>query len=50
MAGDLVVVSGHRETAVPKLISTVSQRFRLEPDVDDLRQTVQPGPFSEKQV
>ena len=27
----------------------MSQRFRIRADVDDLWQTVQPGPFSEKQ-
>ena len=27
----------------------MSQRFRIRADVDDLLQTVQPGPFSEKQ-
>ena len=28
----------------------MSQRFRIRADVDDLWQTVQPGPFSEKQA
>ena len=28
----------------------VGQRFRIRADVDDLWQTVQPGPFSEKQA
>ena len=45
-----MVASGHRETAVLKLIVVISQRFRTRADVDDLWQTVQPGPFSEKQT
>ena len=48
MAGDLVVVSGHRETILPKLIANCFAKIQNWADVDDLWQTVQPGPFSEK--
>ena len=34
----------------PKLIVIHSQRFRIGAGVDDLWQTVQPGPISEKQA
>ena len=36
-----MVASGHR---------FISRRFRVGADVDDLWQTVQPGPFSESQA
>ena len=49
-----MVASEHRETTALKLIviyvDFMFQRFRIRADVDDLWQTVQPGPFSEKQV
>ena len=45
-----MVGSRHRETAIFKLIVIISQRFRIRADVDELWQTVQPGPFSEKQT
>ena len=51
MVGDLhVVASRHRETAALKLIMVYNERFRTRADVDDLWQSVQPGPFSEKQT
>ena len=44
-----MVASGHRETTALKLIVIYVQRFRIRADFDELWQTVQPGPFSEKQ-
>ena len=45
-----MVVSEHREATALKLIVTWSQRFRIGADVDDLWQTVHPGPLSEKKT
>ena len=44
-----MVASGHRETTALKLIVTYVAEIQNRADVDDLWQTVQPGPFSEKQ-
>ena len=49
MDGDLLVVgAGPRDT--PIMLKAISQRIRIGADVDDLWQTVQPGPFSENQA
>ena len=48
-----MVGTGHRETAASKLILIYvadAYRFRIRADLDDRWQTVQPGPFSEKQA
>ena len=45
-----MVVSGHRETTVPKVIANCFAEIQNWADVDDCGRLCNPDPFSEKQV